>query len=233
MKKKLFFGVAIITVMNETYYLKLTINKMGIWKKCGFGILIVLTFLGCNLGKENPSSNNLKDNSVPKLSYSTINSFPHDTTSFTEGFLVHNGEIYESTGSPRRLRQTKSLFGIVDLETGKIDTKVEIDRKKYFGEGITILDGKIYQLTYKNKIGFIYDIKTYEQLASFSFPSNEGWGLTTDGKYLIMSDGTSVLTYIDPKNLQAVKKIQVTENGYPKNRINELEYIKGYIFANI
>jgi glutamine cyclotransferase len=208
-------------------------NKIENSKKYWLIFFFVLIFWGINFGNKNQGSINLGNNVVHKLSYSKMNVFPHDTNSFTEGFLVYNGEIYESTGAPRDLSQTKSLFGIVDLETGKIDTKVEIDRNKYFGEGIAILHGKIYQLTYKSKIGFVYDIKTYEQISQFSLPGNEGWGLTTDKTYLIMSDGSSELNYLDPQSLQVVKTIQVTENGYPKDRLNELEYIKGYLYANI
>jgi glutamine cyclotransferase len=110
---------------------------------------------------------------------------------------------------------------------------VEIDKKKYFGEGITFLKGKVFQLTYKTKVGFIYDATTFKKLGEFTFPSKEGWGLTTDGEHLIMSDGTNVLTYLDPHSLQVIKTIEVSENGYAKDYLNELEMINGYIYANI
>lgn len=169
---------------------------------------------------------------IPIIDFVYIKSYPHDTTSFTEGFLINNGKLYESTGATKELPQTRSLFGIVDLTTGKIDKKVEID-KKYFGEGITFLNGKVFQLTYKTKIGFVYDTITFKRIKEFTFPSKEGWGLTTDGTNLIMSDGTYELTYLDPVTFQTVKKVSVTENGCAKGYLNELEYIKGYIFANI
>ncbi len=111
--------------------------------------------------------------------------------------------------------------------------EVELDRKKYFGEGITFLKGKIYQLTYRSKVGFIYDAATFKSIGNFTFPSKEGWGLTNDGTSLIMSDGTNKLSYIDPSTLQVIKTISVSENGYVKDYLNELEYIRGYIFANI
>jgi len=194
--------------------------------------LIIFSLFSC-IGNSDNSNNNITTKAIPIIDFAYIKSYPHDTTSFTEGFLINNGKLYESTGATRELPQTKSLFGIVDLTTGKIDTKVEIDRIKYFGEGIAFLNGKIYQLTYKTKIGFVYNATTFKKIKEFTFPSKEGWGLTTDGISLIMSDGTYELTYLNPITFQTVKKISVTENGYAKDYLNELEYIKGYIFANI
>jgi glutamine cyclotransferase len=171
--------------------------------------------------------------SVQTIYYDYTNSYPHDINSFTEGFLFHDGKLYESTGATPDLPQTRSLFGVVDLTTGKIDTKAELDKTKYFGEGITFLNGKVYQLTYKTKIGFVYDAVTFKRIKQFTFPSEEGWGMTTDGKNLIMSDGTNTLTFLDPQNLTVVKTIQVSENGYAVDYLNELEYIKGFIYANL
>lgn len=170
---------------------------------------------------------------VPTIDYTVVARLPHDVSSFTEGFLFYNQQLFESTGAPGNLPETKSLFGIVDLETGKIDAKVELDRTKYFGEGIVFLNDKIFQLTYTNQIGFIYDSKTYKKLGQFSFKNKEGWGLTTDGTYVIMSDGTNKLTYLDPNTLKEVKTLSVSNAGYAEDYLNELEYIKGYIYANI
>jgi glutamine cyclotransferase len=192
-----------------------------------------ILLFGCGGNGDNSRKNRTADKPIPVIDYVSINSYPHDTTSFTEGFLIHNGKLFESTGATKELPQTKSLFGIVDLKTGKIDTKVEIDRKKYFGEGITFLNGKVYQLTYQTRVGFIYNATTFRKIGEFTIPSKEGWGMTTDGKNLIMSDGTNVLTYIDPNDLHVIKTISVTENGYVKDNLNELEYIKGFIYANI
>ena len=108
-----------------------------------------------------------------------------------------------------------------------------MDKHKYFGEGIAFFKDKIYQLTYKNQVGFIYDAKTYKQLGQFSFQNKEGWGMTTDGTHIIMSDGTNVLTYLDPANLKVIKTINVSNGGYAEDFLNELEYIHGYIYANI
>src|SRR5579862_4029447 len=172
------------------------------------------------------------DNTPPNISYTAVNEFPHDTSSFTEGFLVHDGQLYESTGYDSSFESTRSLFGVVDLKTGKIQVKVEIDKKKYFGEGIVFLNGKIYQLTYTTKIGFVYDAKTFKKISEFNFPSAEGWGLTTDGTYLIMTDGTSNISYLDPNTYKLVKILGVTDNNGPAGRLNELEYINGYLYAN-
>jgi glutaminyl-peptide cyclotransferase len=188
---------------------------------------------GCNGNSDNSGKSSTKKSSTSKIDFVYVNSYPHDSTSFTEGFLFNNGELYESTGANPDLPQTRSLFGTVDLTTGKIETKVEIDRIKYFGEGIAFLNGKVFQLTYKTKVGFIYNATTFKKIGEFTLPGKEGWGLTTDGTYLIMTDGTNLLTYIDPNTLQVIKAISVSENGYIKDNLNELEYIKGYIYANI
>lgn len=169
---------------------------------------------------------------TPVISYSLVNTHPHDINAFTEGFLFYEGKLFESTGAPENLPLTKSLFGIVDLKNGKIDTKVEIDKSIYFGEGISILNNKIYQLTYKNQTAFVYDAKTYKPIGKFSFQNKEGWGLTNDGKNLIMSDGSNYLTFFD-QNFNVTKTLDVSENGYAVDYLNELEYIKGFIYANI
>jgi glutamine cyclotransferase len=161
-----------------------------------------------------------------------MKSYPHDTTSYTEGLAIDDGRLFESTGAVSNLPHTKSVLGIVDFTTGKLHPKVELDKIQYFGEGITFLNGKIFQLTYKNKVGFVYNAATFKKINEFTLPGEEGWGLTTDGVDLIMSDGTNKLTYINPDTLQATRTILVTENGWAKYRLNDLEYIKGYIYAN-
>lgn len=196
-------------------------------------LTIAILLLSCNGSSDNTVENSSTKKAIPIIDYTYIKSHPHDTTAFTEGFVIHQGKLYESTGATQDLPQTRSLFGIVDLTTGEIDTKVELDKLKYFGEGITFLNGQVFQLTYKTKIGFVYDAVTFKKVKEFSFPSAEGWGLTTDGTNLIMSDGTYYLTYLDPVSLQFIKKISVVEDGYAKNHLNELEYIKGFIYANI
>lgn len=173
------------------------------------------------------------DSSIENIGYRYIKSFPHDTTSFTEGFVIYNGKLFESTGSPESFSYAKSRVGVVDLLTGKIDERLVLNSDRFFGEGITFLNGKLFQLTYKSRLGFVYDAKTFEKINEFNIPSEEGWGLTTDGESLIMSDGTYILTFLDSVNFEVTKTIDVTQNGIAKNHLNELEFINGYIFANI
>lgn len=204
-----------------------------------FSFLIALVFLfSCSPApetgnKETPAAPAAPaEELVPVIEYDVTGRLPHDTRSFTEGLFFHNGQLYESTGSPDDLPDTRSVFGIMDMKTGKIDKKAELD-KKYFGEGIVLVDGRIYQLTYKDQVGFIYDAKTYKKTGDFHYKNEEGWGMTTDGTSIIMSDGTDVLTYWDPKTLAVTKTLSVTNGGYPEDMLNELEYIEGYIYANV
>ncbi|PSR52130.1 glutamine cyclotransferase [Adhaeribacter arboris] len=198
-----------------------------------FGILV-----GCSSDKKE-TANSETVNETPavvapiNLTYELIRTFPHDTTAFTEGLLLHEGQLYESTGSPEEMPRTRSVLGPVDMKTGKIVEKVKLDRTKYFGEGMVILKDKIYQLTYTTKVGFVYDAKTYRKLQEFTFPNKEGWGLTTDGTHLIMSDGTSQLTYLDPTTFKIVKTLNVRYNYDPLVNLNELEYVNGALYANI
>jgi len=159
------------------------------------------------------------------IDFKVQNTFPHSKESFIQGFVIHNGQLYESTG------QEDSWVGIVNVKTGEADKKIILD-KKYFGEGITILNNKIYQLTWKNNVGFVYDLKTFEKLEEFKYTS-EGWGLTHDSTQLIMSDGTSTLYFRDTLSFEIKKKLQVTYNNKPVNSLNELEYIAGHIYANV
>jgi glutamine cyclotransferase len=196
-------------------------------------VFAIALLFSCNNKEEKTTGNVAEtDNSPAIINYSVVNAFPHDTTSFTEGFLFHDGQLYESTGHIEEVPSTRSLFGVVDLKTGKIQPKVELDKKKYFGEGIVFLNGKVYQLTYKTKIGFVYDAKTFKKIGEFTYPSEEGWGMTTDGTYLIMSDGTSNINYLDPNNFKLIKILGVTDNNGPVADVNELEIINGFIYAN-
>jgi glutamine cyclotransferase len=172
-------------------------------------------------------------NTVKMIKFSLVETYLHDSESFTEGFLFYDNQLYESSGSPEEFPNARSVIGIADLKKGKIDIKVELDRTKYFGEGILFFNDKLYQLTYKSQLGFIYDAKSFKQLGTFSYPNKEGWGMTTDGHSIIMSDGTNSLTYLDPVNLKEIKKLNVTFNGSSALYMNELEYINGFIYANI
>jgi glutamine cyclotransferase len=165
-------------------------------------------------------------NSEPvNYSYRIVHVYPHDENAFTEGLLIDNGVLYESTG----LYGNSSLRR-VDLETGEILQSYALPNQ-YFGEGITVFDDKIIQLTYQSHIGFVYDKTSFGLLQNFSY-STEGWGITTDGSRLIMSDGTSTLYFLDPKTFQKIGQVDVHDNG-TVTRLNELEYVKGKVYANI
>jgi glutaminyl-peptide cyclotransferase len=188
-----------------------------------FLLIICISFLfgSCDSKKES------KRNETPTIAFKLKSSWPHDTQSFTQGLVIHDGKLYESTG-----QEGKSWIGIVDIKTGKPDKKVTLD-KKYFGEGIAILNDKVFQLTWTSKVGFVYDLKTFEKLKEFEIPSKEGWGITHDSKNLILSDGTSKLTFLDTATLKPVKTLLVTDENGDVDKINELEYVNGYVLANI
>lgn len=167
------------------------------------------------------------DISPERMGYEVVRQLPHNDSFFTEGLELHNGFLYESTGE----HGTSAIYK-TNLTTGKVLSTTKL-ADRYFGEGITIFNNRVYQLTYKSKIGFIYDLETMALTDSFQFASNEGWGMTHDEKHLIMSDGTNVLTYLDPQTLRPVKKLQVYDNKEAVFFLNELEYHDGSIYANV
>jgi len=218
---------------------RLFLRTIHIMFKRYLPLLLILTLaIACkDSGNSSGNSSSINepatDDAPAAISYTVLNATPHDTNSYTEGFLFHDGKLYESSGAPEDDPNTRSMFGEVDPATGKIAVKAELDRKTYFGEGITFLNGKVYQLTWTNKIGFIYDAKTFKKIGQFTIPGNEGWGMTTDGKDLILSDGTSNLIFVDPGTFKTIRSISVRDNNGPVGNINELEYIKGSIYANV
>jgi len=193
--------------------------------------LIFSTACTNNGDKFNSSIPNQDDNSPALINYRVVNAFPHDTTAYTEGFLVHNGLLYEATGHTNSFPGTRSLFGVVNLTNGIIDKKAEIDKNTYFGEGIAFLKNRIFQLTDTTRIGFIYDEKSYKKIGSFSY-DGEGWGLTTNGVYLMMTNGSSNIFYRDPTTFSIIKTLGVTDNNGPVQNLNELELIRGYLYVN-
>lgn len=154
-----------------------------------------------------------------------VASYPHDETSYTQGLFFHEGKMYESTG-----QWGESTMRIVDPATGKALKRLDFDRK-YFVEGSVILDGKLYILTWTNKLVFVYDAATLEYERTLGYP-REGWGLTTDGRQLIASDGSSRLFFMDP-SLKVQRTVTVRLNDRPVRNLNELEYIDGKIWANV
>lgn len=181
--------------------------------------ILLAVLLACGNDKKDSGSGN--DLSIP---FKLKTRWKHDPQAWTQGLLIHEGKLFESTG------QKQSYVGIVDIKTGKPDKKVILD-DRYFGEGIAVLNNKLYQLTWQNQVGFVYDLDTFEKIREFSY-TTEGWGLTHDNHHLIMSDGTEKLIYLDTVTLKPVKTVQVRENNGYVTKLNELEYMDGFILAN-
>ena len=158
--------------------------------------------------------------------YRIVNEYPHDRDAFTQGLAYRDGFLYEGTGLWGR-----SSLRRVELETGRV-LQIHHLNRRYFGEGITLWQERIIQLTWQSQVGFVYDRETFEPLRDFSY-TTEGWGLTHDGQHLIMSDGTDTLYFLDPQTFQQVGSIQVRDRGQPIAKLNELEYVNGEILANV
>lgn len=190
--------------------------------------------ISCNSENRDPSApNNELTKNEYFIPYTLTAVHSHDTSMFTEGLFIKDGLFFESSGAPDYLPKAKSVIGILDIYSGKVNIKFELNSKAYFGEGIAVLNDRIFMLTYKNKIGFVIDPKTFKQIKTFPFTNEEGWGLTSDENYLIMSDGTSRLSYIDPTTLKEIKQLEVRDKVGGIKNLNELEYINGFIYANI
>lgn len=166
---------------------------------------------------------------VPKLlKYTVVNSYPHDVNAFIEGYEFYNDTLIESTGL-----KGKSYFAKVDYKTGQLFKKVDLDAQ-YFGEGITIINDKVYQLTWENQEGFVYDAKTMKKIKSFTYDKPvEGWGMTNDGKVIYHSDGTEKIWTLDPETFKLTDYINVYTNDSKIKSVNELEWINGKIYGNI
>lgn len=159
--------------------------------------------------------------------YQVLHFYPHDSQSFTQGLVFVDGRLYESTGLNGR-----SSIRMVDVSSGKVLQKYDLPRE-YFGEGLTDWGSNLIQLTWKNHTAFVYDRFTFSVLRTFQY-DGEGWGLTHDKTQLIMSDGTSYLRFLDPKSFKETRRVRVTdESGSPVDKLNELEYVHGEIYANI
>jgi glutaminyl-peptide cyclotransferase len=160
-----------------------------------------------------------------QVGYEVVNNFPHDPDAFLQGLVWHNG-FFESTGQFGR-----SSLRRVEYPTGKVLQRVDLD-SQYFGEGLTMVDNRLIQLTWQSHRGFVYDRDSFKQLREFEYDT-EGWGLTYDGKSLILSDGTDVLTFLNPDSFKPTRKVSVKFNGMALRNLNELEYIDGEVWANV
>jgi glutaminyl-peptide cyclotransferase len=163
---------------------------------------------------------------TPVLDYEVVKAYAHDPKAFTQGLIFRNGFLYESTG----LKGQSSLRK-VRLETGEVIDLRAVD-KQYFAEGLTDWGGKLLQLTWETNIGFVYDLASFAPLSTFAY-TGEGWGLTHDDLQLIMSDGTSSLRFLDPNTQREIRRVTVKDGGNAIERLNELEFVKGEVFANV
>jgi glutaminyl-peptide cyclotransferase len=163
---------------------------------------------------------------APLSSYTVVRSYPHDPAAFTQGLEFRDGFLYEGTG-----QLGKSAIRKVELETGKVVQELKIN-PAYFGEGITVTAGKLFELTWRTKTGMVYDLKTFKEIRNFSY-FGEGWGLTHDDAGLIMSDGTSTLRFLETTRFTERRRLKVVDNGTAIANLNELEVIKGEIWANV
>jgi glutamine cyclotransferase len=192
---------------------------------------ITLLFLACKNNAANDDSTGAITTASTiaapaNISYNIIATYPHDTSSYTQGLIWQNNALYESTGLEGQSRIMK-----VDLKNGKPQQSVSID-PSVFGEGITILNDKIYELTWRSNLVYVYDSKTFKKIREFSW-DHEGWGITHNGKELIISTGDSNLYFVDPETFKLLRIVGVTDNNGPVGNLNELEYIKGAVFSNI
>jgi glutamine cyclotransferase len=192
-------------------------------------LIVSILFLACN----NPESTSktVEESDVssvpeaPAIPYTILNAYPHDTSAFTQGLEFYKGQLYESTGLEGR-----STLRTVDLKTGAVKQLHKLAPKE-FGEGITVLNDTLYQLTWENHIVFVYDPKTLKLIRQMTW-NGEGWGITNNGKSLILSDGSDKLYFCRPSDLKLEKVLSVTDHLGPLNNLNELEYVNGSVYAN-
>lgn len=198
------------------------------WIKFGIVIGAVVLF-ACNENKDatTDTSNSTTDVAAEpkKLGFSLVKVYPHDTANYTQGLQWYQGKLYESTG-----REGFSKVAHINTSTGKAMQQTLLPNS-VFGEGITVLNNKIYNLTWQNNVVYVYDATSFKKLQEFSWPY-EGWGITNDGTNLIISTGTNNLYVVNPTNFSILKTIGVYNNYGPISNLNELEWVKGYVWAN-
>ncbi len=189
------------------------------------GIVAVLLSAVCPFlaGQSSPQ---VRANRPREYTFAIVRAFPHDTSAFTQGLAYCDGFLYEGTGLNGRSSLRK-----LRLESGQVVQHVEL-ASEFFGEGITIIRNKVFQLTWKSEVGFVYDLKDFHLLREFSY-SGEGWGLATDGRDIFMSDGTSEIRVLNGQTLQERRRIKVHDGSTPIDQLNELEFVEGQIFANV
>jgi glutamine cyclotransferase len=202
--------------------------RSGIFSKVGRQELRIRVFFNDSLSQTlSARITVLSDHEPINNGFKVIRTFGHDTKSFTQGLIYHKGFLYESTG-----RVNQSKIRKIDPANGRVLRELKMD-PEIFGEGLTELHGKLYQLTYQKKVGFVYDLESFEKLQEFDLQTYEGWGLTTDGQNLIVSEGSSYLYFYDPSSFNLLNQLDVCDNKRLITSLNELEYAGGAIWANI
>ena len=191
----------------------------------------VLTAIGCSGGASSPKPNinasPARSAPLPVSGYEIVKTYPHDPEAYTQGLLFHNGFLYEGTG-----QEGHSSLRKVEIETGKVLQKFDLPRES-FGEGIALLGDKIYQLTWREGVARVFSLDDFKLIREFSY-QGEGWGITTDGTNLFMTDRTHVMRVLNPETFKSVKMLAVMrEDGRPLMQLNELEYVKGEIWSNV
>ena len=192
-------------------------------------VVAALLLVACNSTGNTPAPSDGETNAAPKtamIAYSVANTYPHDTSFFTEGLEFYNGKLLESTGN-----YGKSKLVEYDLASGKVDRQVALDAK-YFGEGITVLRDTLYQLTYREGVVHVYNAKDFKKIKELPYSNAEGWGLTHDSANLIGTNSGNSLYYYQPGTFKLVKSVGISEGGEPAVNINELEFINGFVYAN-
>ena len=203
-------------------------------KKIIIAAVVISLLSACNANNDTPDN----DPSIAPLpsgiaapaniSFSVIAQHPHDTSAYTQGLQLYNGKMYEGTGD-----FTTSSLRITDYKTGKVEKKHMMGSDKIFGEGINIFNNKIYQLTWQSNIAYVYDLKNIDKpVKTFAWPY-EGWGITNNGKDLIISDGSANLYFVNADDFKVKNTLAVEDNNGPVQELNELEYIDGFVYANV
>jgi glutamine cyclotransferase len=199
-------------------------NRLFVLFTLGLSVLLAVSSgFSCSDTSESPVPGN---SDAIIYTYNIVNTYPHDRTAFTQGLVFEDDVLYEGTG-----QYGHSTLRRVELETGDILQIRELS-DEFFGEGITIYEDEVIQITWKSNVGFVYGKNSFELLQQFNYPT-EGWGITHDGTRLIMSDGTSTLRFLDPQTFEEIGQLDVFDHDTPIDRLNELEYIQGEIYANV
>ncbi|TDO95673.1 glutaminyl-peptide cyclotransferase [Flavobacterium sp. 245] len=197
-------------------------------QKLGYQYLKAVVYFGSDSSDATKRIELVSDIQPKLLKYKVVNTYAHDKKSFTEGFEFYNDTLYESTG-----QEGASFIKKYDYKTGKIFKQIDLDQQ-YFGEGITFINGKLFQLTYKNKKGFIYNAKTLKLEKTFDYEKDiEGWGMTNDGKYIYQTDGTEKIWKVDPSTQKMIDYINVYSGESKIKAVNEIEWIDGKIYSNV